>query len=121
MSLVATTQLDHASWQYDKKPYVTQYMGALNDTSEVNGTFYVRRGNIEETLYYQYLKRTSDGGYYATKVKADHATVYETNSEPRVEWYHRNKTWCFFKEKDYYARIYIPTDSIKNSYVIDLQ
>lgn len=109
-------------WKIEDEPYVTQYIGALNDNNLVKGTsHYARRTYIEEDLYYQYLKCTSDGGYQVTKVRADKATIYEDNGMPRIDWYHKYKTWLIWEWEDYLVKVYLPKGSIIDTYIIDLQ
>lgn len=108
-------------WTIPEKPYATVRIVALNDNNLTSGRFYIRRGYFDESLYYQYMKR-SGSGFKAGKVKADKTTLYYAPDENyRVECYEKTKKWLYFEESAYYYKIYIPEGSIAEDYIVDLE
>lgn len=110
-----------AEWQYSDEPYSTQRIVSLNDNNLTQGRIYMRRGYIEDDLYYQYMMRVSGGGFKANKVKASTATLYYSDGDYRVEWYKKTRNWLYFEEEGYYQKIYIPEGSITDEYSVDLE
>lgn len=106
-------------WNYSE-PYATEKIVCLNDTNQINGRFYMRRGYIGEKLYYQYMVKLG-AGYKANKVGADNTTLYYDNDNFRVEWCEKERHWLYFSETEKYQKIYIPEGSITDDYSIDLQ
>ena len=111
---------EKSTWTYPDKSYSTEYITSLNDSNMVNGRFYLRRGYIEENLYYQYMVKLN-GGFVANKVKSNNATLYYSNDNFRVEWYEKERHWLWFQQKETYNKIYIPNGSISEEYSIDLE
>lgn len=111
---------EKSTWNYPDKPYSTEYIASLNDSNMVNGRFYLRRGYIEENLYYQYMVKLN-GGFVANKVKSNNATLYYSDDNFRVEWYEKERHWLWFQQKEIYNKIYIPNGSISEEYSIDLE
>lgn len=111
---------EKSTWNYPDKPYSTEYIASLNDSNMVRGRFYLRRGYIEENLYYQYMVKLN-GGFVANKVKSNNATLYYSNDNFRVEWYEKERHWLWFQQKETYNKIYIPDGSISEEYSIDLE
>ena len=102
-------------------PYHTEQIVAIKDNSQVEGVIYLRRGHISETMYYNYLAETSDGGYVSERVAASNATIYIDNN-PRIEWYSNTQIWwVFYRELEPTCKIYIPDGAIANDYSIDLE
>lgn len=93
----------------------------MGDSNLTSGTFYLRRGNINEDLYYQYMVKLSSGGFVANKVKASNTTLYYDTDNYRVEWYTRSKKWLYFEIEETANKIYIPEGSITDQYSIDLE
>lgn len=112
---------DKSIWNVDKTPYATENIIALNDNNLTQGRFYLRRGYFEESLYYQYIVNIGDGGMINNKVAAQTATIYYDNDNPKVEWYHREKHWLWFKYNSVCHKIYIPTGSINEEFNVDLK
>lgn len=111
---------EKSTWNYSDKPYSTEYIASLNDSNMVNGRFYLRRGYIEENLYYQYMVKPN-GGFVANKVKSNNATLYYSDDNFRVEWYEKERHWLWFQQKETYNKIYIPNGSISEEYSVDLE
>ena len=119
-TFVAECVLDTKEYKYDKDPYSTQYIISLNDNSMIHGRFYLRRGYMDEEMYYQYLMKWN-GGYKLNQVKASNATIYEADNNYRVEWYKGYRSWLWFTDTTKIQKIYIPKGSIKESFNIDLE
>lgn len=111
---------EKSTWNYSDKPYSTEYIASLNDSNMVNGRFYLRRGYIEENLYYQYMVKLN-GGFVANKVKSNNVTLYYSDDNFRVEWYEKERHWLWFQQKETYNKIYIPNGSISEEYSVDLE
>lgn len=111
---------EKSTWNYPDKLYSTEYIASLNDSNMVNGKFYLRRGYIEENLYYQYMVKLN-GGFVANKVKSNNATLYYSDDNFRVEWYEKERHWLWFQQKETYNKIYIPDGSISEEYSVDLE
>lgn len=90
MYFVGCSKLKKQKWNYSD-PYSTEYIVALNDSNMVSGRVYMRRGYVEENLYYQYLVKRSDGGFVANKVNTDHTTLYFSDGNYRVEWLEKER------------------------------
>lgn len=106
-------------WNYPE-PYATEKIVCLNDSNQVNGRFYARRGYIGEKLYYQYMVKLGEG-YKANKVGANNTTLYYDDDNFRVQWHEKERHWLYFSEAEKYQKIYIPKGSITDDYSIDLQ
>lgn len=119
--VVGFYKVDKAIWNVAKTPYATENIIALNDNNLTQGRFYLRRGYLEESLYYQYIVDLGDGGMINNKVAAQTATIYYENDDPKVEWYHREKHWLWFKYKSVCHKIYIPIGSINEEFNVDLK
>ena len=120
MFFVGNYKLSKQKWNYSD-PYSTEYIVALNDSNLINGNAYMRRGYIEEKLYYQYMVKRTDGGFVANKVNADHTTLYYSIDNYRVEWLKKERHWLWFEEEEDYNKIYIPEGSITDEYSVDLK
>lgn len=111
---------DKAIWISDKESFTTEKIIALSDNNLTHGRLYLRKGYLNESLYYQYMVDLGDGGMINNKVSAQTATIYYDDSNPRVEWYHREKHWLWFKYKSVCHKIYIPKGSVSEDFNIDL-
>lgn len=107
-------------WICEKEPYAVEKIVGLADNNLTNGRFYMRRGYIEDKLYYQYMVELGNGGFVANKVNSADATLFYDTSNYRVEWYKKTKSWLYFREEKTYHKIYIPEGSITDDYMIDL-
>lgn len=107
---------------YQKTPYTVEQIVAVKDSSQIEGKIYLRRGYISETMYYNYLAETSDGGYVSERVATTKTTIYIDNDNPRVEWYSNTQTWwAFYQELEPICKIYVPDGAIANDYSINLE
>jgi hypothetical protein len=113
-------KVDSLAWQYSQKPYATEHIVALNDSNMISGKLYLRSGYINEDLYYQYLVKLSSGGFITNKVHASNATLFYDDSNYRVEWYTKKKSWLYFQREEKYVKIYIPRGSVTNDFSVDL-
>lgn len=113
--------LQKQEWKISKKSYKTEHIVKLNDTMQTSGIFFLRRGQIQEDMYYQYMFKRHDGGYSYGKVKENNAAIYESDSNYRVEWYKKQKHFLWFSEEDKFCKIYVSKESIKEDYIIDLE
>jgi hypothetical protein len=111
---------DKADWAYSETPYSVEKIISLNDNNLTNGRFYMRRGYIEDNLYYQYMVQLDNGGFVANKVNSANVTLFYTEDNYRVEWYTKTKSWLYWKEEEVYNKIYIPEGSITDEYSVDL-
>ena len=118
--MVGSVKCSNASWVYSDNPYSVETIVGLNDNNLTNGRFYMRRGYIEEKLYYQYMVRLSNGGFVANRIDSTNATIFYDTSNYRVEWYKKTRGWLYFKEEATYHKVYIPEGSITDDYSIDL-
>lgn len=117
---VAECMLNTKNYKYEDTPYSTQYIVALNDNNIIHGRFYLRRGYIDEEMYYQYLMKWN-GGYKLNQIEASNATIYESDNDYRVEWYEGKRNWLCFTDTTKIQKIYVPNGSIKESFNIDLE
>lgn len=113
--------LHNLSWEGTEAPQAVEKIVSLSDNNLVTGHFYLRRGYIEQDLWYQYMVELNDGGFVANKVKSTDTTLYYSDGDYRVEWYTKKRHWLWFYEKENYHKIFIPVDSITDEYSIDLK
>ena len=119
--VVGCVCLNHAEPVVDDSPYKVEHITALNDNNLTQGDTYIRRGHIDENLYYQYLTESEDGGFKSAKVSADNATLFETTDNYRVEKYHETKKWLYFESQSTRTKIYIPKGSITDEFEVQLE
>jgi hypothetical protein len=106
----------------EEEPYAVEHIVALNDTDSIEGKFYMRRGYINESLYYQYMVQLSNGGFKANRVSSDITTLFYADSNYRVEWYRYTQGILYFKSHGTCIEIYIPRGSISEDvYSVDLK
>jgi len=99
----------------------TEKIVALQDSNNVDGRFYLRRGTIETKLYYNYMVSLVGGGYKANKVPSKETTLYTVDDNYRVEWWEKKRGYGLSYQIEKYWKIYIPKNSIVEDYTIDLQ
>lgn len=119
--IIGRVQCEKSEWIVDDEPFAVEKIVSLNDNNMTNGRFYLRRGYIEEDLYYQYMVQLGNGGFKANKVKSDNATLFYDTGNYRVEWHKKTQKWLYFKNEVTYHEIYIPEGSITSDYSIDLE
>ena len=98
---------------------------ALKDNQNVNGSFYIMGGYVDEDLYYYYATET-EFGYNTEKIRADCAYIKYTDGEAHIERYDAefiNDYWNFFATPIYDNRyiIYCPEGTITNEFNVDLE
>lgn len=98
---------------------------ALKDNQNVNGSFYILGGYVDEDLYYYYATET-EFGYKTEKMKADNAYIKYTDNEPHIERYVGDFAnegayfWGFPMCDDRYI-IYVPEGTVTNEFNVDLE
>lgn len=98
---------------------------ALKDNQDVNGSFYIMGGYVNEDLYYYYAIET-EFGYKTEKVMADNTYIKYTDGETHIERYTGsfvNDTvnfWAIPVCNDRYI-IYCPYGTVTNEFVVDLE
>ena len=117
---VGIIKCDNSDWIISETPYSVEKIMSLNDNNLTNGRFYMRRGYIEENLYYQYMVELNNGGFVVNKVNSANATLFYAEDNYRVEWYTKTKSWLYWEIEKTYNKIYIPEGSITDDYSIDL-
>lgn len=120
---IAGLTLDIKSYKadYTHTKTATEYVVALNDNPGIKGSYYVRRGYIENQMYYNYMVRLSSNSYIANQIPVKKSTIYETDGDYRIEWWEKEKGYFMAKETEKYWKVYIPKNSILSEYDIDLQ
>lgn len=116
IDVYAGNHIEDKPWTYSEITYV-EHITALQDNSKIYG----RRTHINEEMYYIYLVELADGGTIMNKVPADRATVYETDSNFRVEWYNRKRYYLGLRQTEQCWKIYIPKGSMITDFNIDLK
>lgn len=119
LTLFGTIKMNLAPFVWTKT--ANEKLISLNDNNMTNGRFYVRRGYINEDLWYQYMVDVGGGGYVANKVPSNGTTVYFDNENPRCEWYKVSQEWWIFKQWGIRWKLYVPEGTIGTNYTIDLQ
>lgn len=119
--VVGCVCLNHAEPVVDDSPYKVEKITALNDANLIQGHTYVRRGQVDESLYYQYMIELENGGFKAAKVPADDTTLFYATDNFRVEKYHKTKKWLYFESQSTYVKIYIPKYSITDQFEVQLE
>ena len=98
---------------------------ALKDNQNVNGSFYILGGYVDEDPYYYYATET-EFGYKTEKMKADNAYIKYTDNEPHIERYvgdfanEGTYFWGFPMCDDRYI-IYVPEGTVTNEFNVDLE
>lgn len=118
--MIGLDKCEKTPWIREKEPYVVEHIVGLADNNLTNGRFYMRRGYIEDKLYYQYMVELGNGGFIANKVNSADATLFYDTSNYRVEWYKKTRSWLYFRDEKICHKIYIPEGSITDDYMIDL-
>lgn len=98
---------------------------ALKDDQNINGSFYIGTGHIEEKMYYFYIDKT-EYGYKTNKVLADNTYVEYTKGKPHIkrlvgDFKNKNLYWLGCPVWDDKYIIYCPKGTITNEFKIDLE
>lgn len=100
---------------------------ALQDNKGTNGKFFLGSGRVDGSLKYNYLIDTTRGKKIKEKDIDDAYIVEDNNIAPKVEHYYsrfENKILRKLYGGDdlyEYSRFFIPENSIKENYNIDLE
>ncbi len=98
---------------------------ALKDNQNVNGSFYIMGGYIDEDLYYYYAVET-EFGYKTEKMRAYNVYIKYTDGEAHIERHRGEFTndianlFGFPMCDDIYI-IYCPEGTITNEFNVDLE
>jgi len=110
------------AFQDPTPPDVETYtLEMLNDTKELNGSFFLASGSFKEDPYFYFYK---NNGEYSVldKMYAPSARIVESNDTPKlVESYpNGHYGWWYFKMSEGYSTktFYIPEGSITNDYTL---
>lgn len=118
---IASTKLDNQEYVYDKKTQSVD-IASLQDNSSVSGQFFLGSGQVNGTMAYTYMIHDADGGYTMKTIDAVDAKIYESDdATPHIETWNMKKSFLFLYEDKTVYKIYIPENSIKINYDIDLQ
>lgn len=98
---------------------------AFQNTTQLEGSFFLGSGYINEENTYIYLTKTEDGGVQLKSVPANKTTVYETKETPKLIKYdaqYVSKIARFFliPMHPMQYKIYIPENSIIYNYNLQL-
>ena len=104
----------------------TTQIVALADNTTTNGSFFLGSGTVNEKNYYCYMEQQDDGGLRMSRISANEAIIYDNeNANPHIDKYIlRNSSPIvrfFFLTDRYEYKIYIPNNSIRYNFNIDLQ
>jgi hypothetical protein len=103
-----------------------QQIYALQDNNSVKGSFFLGSGSIDGTMKYAYLIKSEDG-VEIKYIDSDGVIIVEEDSnKPRIITYSNRFTsgfwnkmsWCTISDK---TKIYIPKNSVKYDYKVDLE
>lgn len=106
-------------------------ISAVEDNRDIEGKFrgsrYYTRGYIEQTLYY-YIIQENNGYKTIRKIPANKTRIIESdNEQPKIvyygEYFERTEKPVgkhFRFNKDYYE-LYVPSDTVADSWLIDLE
>lgn len=98
---------------------------ALKDDQNVNGSFYIMGGYVDEDLYYYYATET-EFGYKTEKISSDNAYIKYTDGETYIEKYvgrfaNTNiNLWALPICSNRYI-IYCPEGTVTNEFNVDLE
>lgn len=98
---------------------------ALKDNQNVNGSFYIMGGYVDEDLYYYYATET-EFGYKTEKVKSENVYIKYTDGETHIEKYEPkfvNEFSYLFGFPMQLSRhiIYCPEGTVTNEFRVDLE
>lgn len=99
---------------------------ALADGQSAGGSFFLGIGSVKNEQRYFYYAGSKEGGYAQHSIPVTDATIYEIDdlTNPRVEkWEDKKKLWSWFgfkQEEPPHYHIYVPTGSIKQQFILDL-
>lgn len=105
----------------------TQEIYALNDSSSIQGEYYLFNGYVDEKLTYLYVIDT-EKGKQIKELDADNVYIKEGDYSPCIVFhtmkFENDLTYWFANyfllEKENYVEIYVPQNTITTKYIIDL-
>lgn len=100
----------------------TKELQAISTGSSISGSFFLLSGYLEGELVYTYLEGNPVDGVVYKSIDADDAIIYESSSNPRIEFHYEivdspfaiGGPWKFID----YINVYVPEGSIQNGYTI---
>jgi len=98
---------------------------ALKDNQNINGSFYIMGGYVNEDLYYYYATET-EFGYKTEKIPAGQAYIKYTDGETHIEKYegkfaNDNANLLGFPMCEDMYIIYCPEGTVTNEFSVDLE
>jgi hypothetical protein len=115
-TILLFTSTDRLAWNHAKR--IT--LGALSNSSETRGSFFLGSGTVGEKPVYAYVEVLEDGGQKLRQLDAgDNVTLY-TSADPHIEVAHYESPLFNFRG-DEEIRIYLPAGSVWQSYDVDVR
>lgn len=107
--------------QTESEPYVVHEIVGLSDNFQISGNIGIHSGRINEKLCYTYGYKTASGGMKIQNVDCNIAEVFiSDDAKPRAEWFNRRGGFWFVHGDSFpICKIYLPTGSVIEDYVID--
>ena len=103
-----------------------QKLYALSDGNEIEGSFFLGSGSIDDNMKYVYIVEIEDKGYKMKTLGVNHAYINYTDETPTlvtISYVFDNNILNFFavpfESHEYIFNI--PEGSITNSYIIDME
>ena len=99
---------------------------AIADNSATSGGFFLGSGSLKDDMYYYYLTKNEDGTKEMHKVRSEGVKINDSEKEnPRIVIEYKQNSnpvvrFFFFTYRTEHI-IYIPPNSIKYNYNIDLE
>lgn len=99
---------------------------ALQDSTSVNGHFFLGTGSVDEVMKY-YFYRKEGSGFRSDSADANNAVIFEDSpSTPYADFYmpafkHKVSGWIAIPWKDRPTEFHVPSGSILQNYTLDLK
>lgn len=102
---------------------------AFSDGRSVEGPFFLGSGYVQETPYYFFYRKTSDGGIVQGSVPAVNSVLYEEADDvagahmKTLAWRTRSDwaLWFSSGRVRYSYQIYVPKGTVVRQFVVDLK
>jgi len=101
---------------------------ALADGVNTEGSSFLGCGSIEGVSYCFYYKKLPNGGYKQDKIEVENVTIFENDSiPPKIQYYRYEfvndvwNDWALIPGCSCNVDIFIPYNSIKQNYNLDLK
>lgn len=112
----------YASYKLKEIPWNTEIDSSYDLVSMVDNnltnSYGYKRVKINEELYYQYLYH-DEGGISQGQIPAK-VTKIKFDNNCRIESYNLNRSWLLWWQKDKSYILYVPEDTVKTEFLIDL-